>query len=100
MQVLDEFHTRHATINQSINDTYRIGNKLLEFIEKQVIIDYHLMGKQEKLEKEYPELVKKAQKFLGFETFYELSSQPYGLPMDSSHPEFHKLIKLQKVIHK
>lgn len=60
MQTLDEFQTRHATITDSINDTYMIGNKLLDFIEKQIIIDYHLMGKQEKLEKNYPNLIKKA----------------------------------------
>ena len=28
MQVLDEFKTRHATITESINESYRIGNKL------------------------------------------------------------------------
>lgn len=44
MQTLDEFQTRHATITESIEDTYRIGNKLMDFIEKQIIIDYHLKG--------------------------------------------------------
>lgn len=44
MQVLDEFKTRHATITQSIEETYRIGNRLLDFLEKQIIIDYHLRG--------------------------------------------------------
>ena len=34
MQVLDEFKTRHATITQSIGETYRIGNRLLDFLEK------------------------------------------------------------------
>jgi hypothetical protein len=60
MHTLDEFQTRHATINESIENTYRIGNKLLSYIEKQIIIDYHLMGKQDKLIKQYPELKKKA----------------------------------------
>lgn len=34
MQVLDEFKTRHATITQSIEETYRIGNRLLDYLEK------------------------------------------------------------------
>lgn len=34
MFVVDEFRTRHSTITESINNTYRIGNKLLDFVEK------------------------------------------------------------------
>lgn len=41
-------------------------------MEKQIIIDYHLMGKQDILERKYPELMKQAKKFLGYEAFYEL----------------------------
>ena len=73
MQVLDEFKTRHATITQSIEETYRIGNRLLDFLEKQIIIDYHFRGEQENLLKEFPHLADKAKKFLGFELFFELS---------------------------
>ena len=43
--VVDEFKTRYATITNSIENTYFIGNKLLDYIEKQIIIDYHLKGK-------------------------------------------------------
>jgi len=38
---------------------------LLDYVEKQVIIDYHLKGQQEKMEKEYPKLAKKAKKWFG-----------------------------------
>lgn len=75
MQVVDEFKTRHSTITDSINDTYRIGNKLLDFVEKQVIIDYHLRGEQAKMEQDYPVLVKKAQKFLGMQAYFDLTVQ-------------------------
>ena len=34
MKQVDEFKTRHATIEQSINETYEIGNKLLDYLEK------------------------------------------------------------------
>ena len=44
MEVVDEFKTRHATITKLIDDTYLISNKLLNFIEKEIIIDYHLRG--------------------------------------------------------
>ena len=65
MHVVDEFKTRHTTITDSINDTYRIGNKLLDYVEKQVIIDFHLKGKQAYMEEKYPKLTEKAKKFLG-----------------------------------
>ncbi len=65
MGVVDDFRTRHSTITDSINDAYRIGNQLLDYVEKQVIIDYHLKGQQEKMEKEYPKLAKKAKKWFG-----------------------------------
>jgi hypothetical protein len=79
MQTLDEFKTRHATITQSIEETYRIGNRLLDYCEKQLIIDYHLKGEQEKLLTNFPHLADKAKKFLGFELFFELSVQPDGV---------------------
>lgn len=49
MILLDEFETRHRAIKASINETYRIGNRLLDYLEKQIIIDHHLRGEQEKL---------------------------------------------------
>ena len=33
-QVVEEFKIRHATITNSIENTYLIGNKLLDYIEK------------------------------------------------------------------
>ena len=98
MQVLDEFKTRHATITQSIEETYRIGNRLLDFLEKQIIIDYHLRGDQEKLLAEFPHLTDKAKKFLGFELFFELSVQPDGIPLSNVDPKYQDLMKKQKMI--
>jgi hypothetical protein len=34
VELLDEFRTRHATITSSLNETYRIGNKILDYLEK------------------------------------------------------------------
>ena len=99
MQVVDEFKTRHTTITESINDTYRIGNKLLDFVEKQVIIDFHLRGEQAKMETQYPKLIKKAQKFLGMQAYFDLTvSQIKGMPMSSNDPYFDMLMKKQNAI--
>ena len=34
MQVLDEFKTRHTAVTMSIQETYKIGNKLLDYLQK------------------------------------------------------------------
>ena len=58
------------------------------------------MGKQELLEENYPKLITKAKQFIGFETFFELSSHPYGVPLSTLHPAYSKLIKKQKDLKK
>ncbi len=42
--ILDEFETRHKTLSDKIEQTYRVGNLMLDYLEKQIIIDYHLRG--------------------------------------------------------
>lgn len=79
--ILDEFETRHKTLSDKIEQTYRVGNLMLDYLEKQLILDYHLRGEQGELEKEHPELAEKAKKYLGFELYYELSSQEQGKPI-------------------
>lgn len=71
--VLDEFETRHKTMSDKIEQTYRIGNCMLDYLEKQLILDYHLRGEQAELEKEHPDLAVLAKKYLGYELYYELS---------------------------
>ena len=84
--LLDEFKTRHQTLSDKIEATYRIGNLMRDYLEKQIILDYHLRGEQQLLEKDHPELVEKAKKYLGFELYYELTKdQGKPLPVDSKH---------------
>ncbi len=45
----------------------------MDFVEKLVILDYHLKGQQAELEAENPELAEKAKKYLGYELYYNLS---------------------------
>lgn len=46
---------------------------MTEFLEKQIIIDFHLRGEQDIFEQEYPHLKKKAEKLLGYEFYFKLS---------------------------
>ena len=70
---MDEFTTRHSTITERINETYKTGNKLLEYLEKQIILDFHFRGEQDVFEAEYPHLKEKATKYLGHSLYYDLS---------------------------
>ena len=70
---MDEFQTRHSTINEKINATYKIGTTALDYLEKQMILSYHFRGEQDVFEKDFPGLVDKAKKFIGFELYYALS---------------------------
>lgn len=104
---VDEFKTRHATIKKNIAETYRIGNRLLDFLEKQVIIDYHLRGESEKLTADFPDLAEKAKKFLGYELYTDLAvkqstdgANKHYVPLDSSDPHFQQLLAKQQDIQK
>ncbi len=46
MSLLDEFKTRHTTLSDKIEQTYTIGREMLDYLEKQIILDYHLRGEQ------------------------------------------------------
>ena len=67
--VLDEFETRHKTLSDKIDHTYRIGNLMLDYLEKQIILDYHLRGEQDHLEKNHHELAEYAKKYLGHDLY-------------------------------
>ena len=59
-----------------------------------MIIDYHLRGDQRRLEEEFPDIAKKAKKFLGYETYFELSlNQIAGVAMSPSDPQYTLLMK-------
>jgi len=92
--ILDDFETRHKTMSDKIEHTYRIGNLMLDYLEKQIILDYHLRGEQALLEKDHPELSEYAKKYLGFELYYELSSSAGGKPLSIESSEFKQIIKM------
>ena len=86
--ILDEFETRHKTLSDKIEHTYRIGNLMRDYLEKQIILDYHLRGEQAQLEAEHTELAEFAKKYLGYELYYELSAQAAGKPLPVDSPGF------------
>lgn len=76
--LLEEFEMRHKTLSDKIEDTYKVGNMMLDYLEKQLILDYHIRGDQDELEKEHPELAEKAKKYLGFELYYDAVKPEVG----------------------
>lgn len=82
VDALSDFQYRHSTITERIETTYRLGNALTEYLEKQVILDYHFRGMQEQLENEHPHLVEKAKKMLGHTLYYDLSPMSRPIPKD------------------
>ena len=63
---------RHQTISDRIAETYKISNQMLGYLEKQIILDYHLRGEQSQFEEDHEDLKKKAQSMFGLELYYEL----------------------------
>lgn len=97
MESLDEFQTRHSTIEKRISETYLVGKKMIEYLEKQIILDFHFRGDQDQFEEQYSELKKKALQLLGYEFYYELSNF-VGCPLtEDEYPlQYAKIMEIQK----
>lgn len=46
---------------------------MLDYLEKQMILSYHFRGEQEQFEQQFPDMVAKAKKYIGFELYFALS---------------------------
>ncbi len=96
---LDEFQTRHSTITEKINETYKIGNQMMDYLEKQIILDHHFRGEQDQFEQEYERLKAKAIKLLGHDTYYACSPLTGSPLTEDENPElFEKLMQIQTKI--
>ena len=99
MTAVDEFQTRHSTITDRINETYKIGNKMIDYLEKQIIIDYHFRGEQDLFEQDYPQLKPKAEKLLGQDTYFDCSPLTGSPLVESEQPELYaRLMQVQAKI--
>lgn len=87
MEAFDEFTTRHKTITARINETYKIGNQMMDYLEKQIILDHHFRGEQDLFEQEYPQLMEKAQKLLGNDNYFDCSPLTGSPLSEEEQPE-------------
>ena len=71
---------------------------MLGYLEKQIILDYHLRGEQAQFEVDHEDLKEKAQTMFGLELYYELGAR-IGPVQEAKQPElFAKLMGIQKKI--
>ena len=59
-KAFDEFDTRAKAITDSIALQGQVVRKLQEYLEKQMILDFHFRGEQDIFEAEYENLIPKA----------------------------------------
>lgn len=72
---------------------------MMEFVENQIILDYHFRGEQDVFEKEFPHLKIKAETLFGYENYYTLSTF-IGKPLSPqlNLPLYELLTAIQKQI--
>jgi hypothetical protein len=61
-----------------------VSDKLRDYLEKQIILDFHFRGEQDVFEAEYSYLVDKAVSFIGPSFYFELS-ECIGAPLHEKH---------------
>ena len=99
MEALDEFTTRHRSIRDRITETYKIGNQMTDYLEKQIILDHHFRGEQDLFEQEYPHLQAKAEKLLGSDTYFDCSPLTGSPISEEEQPELYaRLMQIQAKI--
>ena len=62
---------------------------MLEYLQNQIILDFHFRGEQDEFEQEYPELKKHALELLGYEFYYELSNHVGNQLTEEKQPEIY-----------
>ena len=70
---------------------------MVDYLEKQIILDYHFRGEQDIFEQDYPSLKIKAEKLLGYDVYFDLSPLT-GAPLtEEENPELYShLMKIQR----
>lgn len=71
--------------------TSKIGSKLDEYLEKQIILDFHFRGEQDVFEAEYGNLIDKAHNLLG-EDLYDKLSACIGVRLIDKSPELYAVL--------
>jgi hypothetical protein len=81
--LLQKLKNRLQDLNKDIESSYRMGNKLIDYVGNSLILDYHMECRQKVLEKEAPELVNKAIETFGNEFYYSFPQSKEELTPDS-----------------
>ena len=81
-QLLGKLRTRFNEFNNEIEDTFRIGSEIDEYIENTIIIHYLMEWKLKDFEKEHPSLVEKAKEIFGNEFYYSIPDNKEKLKSD------------------
>jgi len=66
-------------------------------LEQQIILDFHFRGEQDIFEQEYPHLIEKAKKLLGFDLYLNLSATT-GIPLQKNSPEYTRLMEIVEAV--
>ena len=99
MEAIKDFSTKHKVITERITETYRIGNQMMDYLEKQIILDHHFRGEQDLFEQEYPHLKQKALELLGQDIYFDCSPLTGAALSETEQPElFASLMKIQASI--
>lgn len=90
-QLLGKLRERFTQLNNEIEDTFRVGNEIDEYIENRIIIQYFLEWKLDEFEKKYPSLVDRAKVQFGSEFYYSIPNDK--LQLMNNHKIFAKIIE-------
>ncbi len=72
---------------------------MMDYLEKQIILDHHFRGEQDQFEQEYERLKAKAVKLLGHDTYYACSPLTGSPLTEEENPEmYQKLMQIQTKI--
>lgn len=72
---------------------------MMDYLEKQIILDHHFRGEQDLFEQEYPHLKQKALELLGKDIYFDCSPLTGAALSETEQPElFASLMKIQACI--
>lgn len=72
---------------------------MMSYLENQIILDHHFRGEQDIFEQEFPHLKSKAEKLLGYETYFNFAPLTGSPLQENMFPELYaKLTQIQNKI--
>lgn len=69
-----------------------------DYLQKQIILDFHFRGEQDTLEEKFPELKETARELLGYDNYYNLASMAGNAP-EADSEEFKLLLEIHNKLN-